>query len=111
MSYRSVKRVLGETHLEWKCLLFFGGCALVLIGASFWFYGWQTEKLVYKQSGQRARPNASLTFLLEHIKAQKKEPEFRIMADRLAKDIRSEDYTYEKLWPNRIRVLPDGSKL
>src|SRR5437773_7603842 len=69
MSYRSVKRVLGETHLEWKCLLLFGAAALVLTGASFWFYGWQTEKLVYKQSGQRARPNANAIFLVEHFKA------------------------------------------
>ena len=46
MSYRSIKRVLGETSLERKCRFLFGACLLLLIIASFWVYGWQTEKLV-----------------------------------------------------------------
>src|SRR5262245_27509543 len=111
MSYRSVKRVLGETHLEWKCLLYFGTLALVLTGASFWFYGWRTEKLVHKQSGQRAQPNAEAIFQIEHMKAHKKGDEtFRIMANALADDVQNKAYTYEKLWPDRTRVLPDGTR-
>jgi signal transduction histidine kinase len=111
MSYRSVKRVLGETHLEWKCLLYFGGLALVFTGASFWFYGWQTEKLVYKQSGQRARPNAELIITVEHFKAQLRHNQnFAIVADAFAKDVRNEVSTYEKLWPDRTRQLPDGTR-
>ena len=55
MSYRSVKRVLGETSLERKCRFLFGACLLVLITASFWWYGSHTEKLVYQQNRSTGR--------------------------------------------------------
>jgi two-component system, NarL family, sensor histidine kinase BarA len=47
MAYQSFKRVLGESHLERKCRLLFGLCLLLLITGSFWWYGSQTDKLVY----------------------------------------------------------------
>lgn len=50
MSYRSLKRVLGETNLERKCRFLFGACLLVLITVSFWWYGSQTEELVSRQN-------------------------------------------------------------
>src|SRR3989304_1313853 len=50
MSYRSIKRVLGETSLERKCRFLFGACLLLLITASFWWYGYQTAELVYRQN-------------------------------------------------------------
>lgn len=46
MSYRSIKRVLGETSLERKCRFLFGICLLLLITASFWLYGKQTNKII-----------------------------------------------------------------
>ena len=46
MSYRSIKRVLGETSLERKCRFLFGACLLLLITASFWSCSYLTEKLV-----------------------------------------------------------------
>ena len=36
MSYRSIKRVLGETSLERKCRFLFGACLLLLVTATFW---------------------------------------------------------------------------
>ncbi len=87
-------------------------CALLLTGASFWFYARQTQKLVYKQSGQRARPNAAAIILLEHNKAERKgDAAFAKVADAFARDIRNEAYTYEKLQPDRTRVLSDGTRL
>jgi signal transduction histidine kinase len=50
MSYRSFKRVLGETHLERKCFFLFGGCLLILIVGSFWWYGRRTEEVVYENT-------------------------------------------------------------
>ena len=50
MSYRTFKRALGETNLERKCRLLFGACLLVLITSSFWWYGSQTDKLVYERN-------------------------------------------------------------
>ncbi|QGJ71004.1 Integral membrane sensor signal transduction histidine kinase [Planctomycetales bacterium 10988] len=50
MSYRSIKRVLGETNLERKFRFLFGACLLLLITMSFYIYGRQTEKLVYESN-------------------------------------------------------------
>ena len=46
MSYRSIKRVLGETSLERKCRLLFGACLLVLITGTFWWVENIAGKLV-----------------------------------------------------------------
>jgi len=50
MSYQSFKRVLGETNLERKCRFLFGACLLVLITTSFYYYGRQTESVVYESN-------------------------------------------------------------
>jgi signal transduction histidine kinase len=50
MSYRSIKRVLGETSLERKCRLLFGACLLLLITASFWLYGKRTNAVIDEQN-------------------------------------------------------------
>src|SRR3989441_779484 len=49
MSYRALKRLLGETSLERKCRFLFGAFILLLITGSFWLYGHQTEDLAYEQ--------------------------------------------------------------
>ena len=46
MSYRALKHLLGETSLERKCRFIFGGGILMLITASFYWYGSQSEKMV-----------------------------------------------------------------
>jgi len=55
MSYRSIKRVLGETSLERKCRFLFGACLLLLISASFWLYGSQTENMVYERNRDKGQ--------------------------------------------------------
>lgn len=49
MSYRSFKKLLGETSLERKCRFLLGAFSLLLITASFWLYAVQTEHLAYEQ--------------------------------------------------------------
>jgi hypothetical protein len=49
MSYRSFKKLLGETSLERKCRFLLGAFSLLLITASFWIYAVQTEHLAYEQ--------------------------------------------------------------
>jgi two-component system sensor histidine kinase BarA len=46
MSYRTFKRVLGETNLERKCRWWFGLSLVVLLTISFTWYGRRTDKLV-----------------------------------------------------------------
>jgi signal transduction histidine kinase len=46
MSYRTVKRVLGETNLERKCRWWFGISLFILLTLSFTWYGHRTDELV-----------------------------------------------------------------
>ncbi len=46
MSYRTFKRVLGETNLERKCRWWFGISLAVMLTLSFTWYSQQTDKLV-----------------------------------------------------------------
>jgi two-component system, NarL family, sensor histidine kinase BarA len=55
MSYRSIKRVLGETSLELKCRLLFGICLLILITGSFWLYGKRTNTIIDEQNQTTGR--------------------------------------------------------
>ena len=55
MSYRTIKRLLGETSLERKCRFLFGGALVLLISGSFYFYGRLNTNLVYEQNESRAR--------------------------------------------------------
>jgi two-component system, NarL family, sensor histidine kinase BarA len=68
MSYRSVKRVLGETRLELKCLVLFAICLLTLIGGSFWWYGSKTEVLVYSNTRSTCAQLVKAVLIQQHWK-------------------------------------------
>ena len=55
MSYRTLKRLLGETSLERKCRLLFGSGLLVLITASFLLYRALNRKVVFDEKADVAR--------------------------------------------------------
>jgi two-component system, NarL family, sensor histidine kinase BarA len=46
VSYRTIKRVLGETNLERKCRWWFGISLFILLTLSFTWYGHRTDELV-----------------------------------------------------------------
>ena len=69
VSYRSFKHLLGETSLERKCRFIFGLGILVLVSASFFWYGQKTESLVRKQTTQTARMLVGPTLMNIHYKA------------------------------------------
>jgi signal transduction histidine kinase len=46
MSYRTIKRVLGETNLERKCRWWFGTSLFILLSLSFFWYGRRTDQIV-----------------------------------------------------------------
>ena len=66
MSYNSLKRVLGETSLEWKCRILFGVCLGFMIAASFWFYGSRTENIVYQNSRNDGQHLVDAVMLQRH---------------------------------------------
>ncbi|MDA1163141.1 MAG: HAMP domain-containing sensor histidine kinase [Planctomycetota bacterium] len=55
MSYRSLKRVLGETNFEVKCLVLFGVGLSILAVMTFGLYWWQTSSLIGEQNKTTAR--------------------------------------------------------
>jgi len=66
MSYRTLKRLLGETSLERKCRLLFGGGLLLLISGSFYFYSRQTQKIISEQNKEVARNLVTTAVLAKH---------------------------------------------
>jgi signal transduction histidine kinase len=55
MSYRSLKRVLGEKNLERKCLILFGIALAVLIGGGFYYVDRIAETLVMEATNNKGR--------------------------------------------------------
>ncbi len=68
MSYRTIKKALGETNLERKCRFLFGACLLPLIAGSFWWYGSRTDQIVVENN----RPLAELAVNFAMIEAHQK---------------------------------------
>src|SRR6266496_3627991 len=77
MSYRSVKRVLGETRLELKCLVLFAVCLFTLIGGSFWWYGSRTESLVLARAQPTGRLMVTTDLLQKHYSKMKNPDEMK----------------------------------
>jgi two-component system sensor histidine kinase BarA len=106
MSYRSLKRVLGETSLERKCRFLFGGCLFVLITGSFWWYGRSTEELVYEASRESARGLVESIIVMHHFKFwQNDEDEryggqkFAELVEDLGKGLASRQYHWKLIRP------------
>lgn len=68
MSYRTLKRLMGETNLERKCRLLFGLATLLLITGSFLWYGWSTAGLAYEQAETASRLAATQALMQAHLK-------------------------------------------
>src|SRR5262249_7808203 len=98
MSYRGVKRVLGETRLELKCLGLFAVCLFTLIGGSFWWYGSRTEDLVIDKARSTGRNLVHSVLLQQHWKFLD-EKKYREMTDSLSLNLQNQSYTYGFLIP------------
>ncbi len=92
MSYRSIKRVLGETSLERKCRFLFGACLLLLITASFSFYGAQTKKLVDEQNRKTGRLLVDQVMLIEHMREFETNDQFREVVYDLTKILSKHEF-------------------
>ncbi len=84
MSYRSIKRVLGETSLERKCRLLFGACLFLLITASFWLYSFQTEWIVNDQNRNTGRLLVDQEMAVRHWKEFETTEKYQDLAKKLS---------------------------
>ncbi len=104
MSYRSIKRVLGETSLERKCRLLFGACLFVLITASFWWYGNQTEKMVYERNPNTGRLLVDQILYLRHWESLETNKDFQDVVRRLTKSLSKEQYKWTFIKPKSTNI-------
>ena len=91
MSYRTVKRLLGETSLERKCRFLFGGGLMLLITGSFYFYAWLNSNLIYSQNRTTGRMLISSVLLEEHWKGLETR-DFQPVIEELAATLKPEDF-------------------
>lgn len=80
MSYRTFKRLLGETSLERKCRFLFGGALVLLITGSFYFYAQLNLKIVRSQHRQRAQLLIAQNLQMTHLSG----PESALFARELS---------------------------
>jgi two-component system, NarL family, sensor histidine kinase BarA len=91
MSYRTFKRLMGETSLERKCRFLFGGGLLILITGSFYFYGQRTARLVDGQNKITGRMLVMPIILKKHWEWFEKDTDFIPVIERMAKDLQPVD--------------------
>ncbi len=104
MSYRSIRRILGETNLERKCRFLFGACLLVLITGSFFLYSFQTDRIVNDQNRTTGRALALLDLQMRHWKNL--DPEFGGMIKMLTQAFSEQPYDLKLILPG---PLPAGA--
>jgi two-component system sensor histidine kinase BarA len=92
MSYRSFKRVLGETHLELKCLFLFGVSLLILLTGSLLLYLELTKKLVYREYRNTGELLVSQLMYTEHWKALETNEAFAPLVDKLTEKLSEREY-------------------
>jgi signal transduction histidine kinase len=106
MSYRSFKRVLGETSLERKCRFLFGGCLLLLITASFWWYGEKTETLLYKQNRNKGRLLVDTIMAIAHMEKWETNLNYKEMVQATSESLRNQEYTWTAWRPEEYVADP-----
>lgn len=87
MSYRTIKKLLGETSLERKCRFLFGGGLMLLITGSFYFYAQLNANVVREQNKTMARLLIPSVVAMKHREwigqTSKEERRIRAMTDTL----------------------------
>jgi signal transduction histidine kinase len=99
MSYRFFKRLVGESSLEFKCLVLFGAALLLLITGSFWWYGLVTEKLVFEQNEIKGRLLVGTVLTRTHWEKLQNDPLNRNLAGILSSELTLPDYDWKFLKP------------
>ncbi|MFO0913218.1 MAG: ATP-binding protein [Pirellulales bacterium] len=108
MSYRSLKRVLGETSLERKCRILFGLCLMVLITIAFWYAERNVERLLTDKLRVVARDYADLSWFRYHVMAYAK---WRMIATNESPDGKQEPGGLESSQPAEARGFYDMVEL
>ncbi|HJT33978.1 MAG TPA: ATP-binding protein [Pirellulales bacterium] len=108
MSYRSIKRRLGETHLQRKFLAMFFTSFLALIGVSFYFYMRLNDAMVARQNPAKGKLLADTSLIEVHWRKfdedstsplHTPDPAWKKTIDDLSDGVRGKDYDWSFLRP------------
>ena len=88
MSYKTFKKLLGETSLERKCRFLFGSGLLLLITGSFYLYGRMTADLVKQQNLINGRLSTVPIILFRHWKFREENERFRAQLDEMLSELK-----------------------
>ncbi|MGL4422084.1 MAG: ATP-binding protein [Gemmataceae bacterium] len=114
MSYRALKKLIGETGLERKCRYLLGAGVIVLMSISFYVYAWQTKELAYDQlqnTGQALVPSVIARVHLDPT-AQNKLDEIQRTAEEGTPDkLRGYKYRLVTVQPTKPEYQPAGDDL
>ena len=87
MSYRSIKKILGENSLERKCRILFGISMLILVASSFYAVSRITENVIQDKTREIANETIATEFMRIHMEKRvgekEEEPIFRAVSDYL----------------------------
>ena len=106
MAYHPIQRVLGESSLGRKLRLMFGSSLLVLITGSFWWYGTQTNKLVYEVVAKRFVATGLMELHFEGLDTYKDSSVSKDSATKIIKDIRKDDIDWQVILPQDPETNP-----
>ena len=107
MSYRSIKRVLGETSLERKCRLLFGACLLLLITGSFWWYGGQIEQIVNEKYQSTGRWLVDQDMLVRHTLVAAENEKYQDLTQQISESFSKQKCKERFILPN-LPAAKDG---
>ena len=91
MSYRTIKRVLGETSLERKFRFLFGGGLMLLISGSFYLYATLNRRLIDDPNELKSRYQVASILLRYHWKWAESSDDIRPIIERFADDLKPVD--------------------
>lgn len=98
MSYRSIKRLLGENSLERKCRFLFGGGLMLLISLSFYFYAQLNERIVKNQNRETARMLISSILLQTHARNSVSDKKYTPFLNEMGESLNPEDHNGTTRW-------------
>jgi len=107
MSYRGLKRVLGETNLERKILLLFGGCLTVMLCISFYWVDRIGEGLVMRTTQRKGRDWTQMALAQIHWEHWNttQEEHLRQAQNQLGSHLRPRDLKFEII-SERLNLQP-----
>ena len=98
MSYKTFKKLLGETSLERKCRFLFGGGLMLLISGSFYFYAQLNGWIIRKQNVETAQMLISPIVVEKHLNLLKADPEYLNLMEQMSAQLKPEDVREDGRW-------------